>query len=63
MFVEISSLNTGMRQKRQATSVSTEELIHLLKEAIALQLPNTLEGSVESTMSYFDMIQQFDFHF
>ena len=48
-----------MRQKPQATNISSKQLVSLLEEAITLQLAETLEGSTESARSYYQMIQQF----
>jgi hypothetical protein len=43
----------------QAAKVSPGQLLYLLKEAIGSQLPGILGGSIESTKSYYEMIQQF----
>ena len=59
MFLEICSFESSIRRKPRASNISTKELVFLLKEAITFQLPNLLEGSVESTRSYYEMIQQF----
>ncbi len=59
MFLEICSFESRIRRKPRASNISTKELVFLLKEAITFQLPNLLEGSVESTRSYYEMIQQF----
>ena len=59
MFLGICSLNSSVKQKPQAANISSKQLVPLLREAIILQKPNTLKGSVESTRSYYEMIQQF----
>jgi hypothetical protein len=59
MFLEICSFESSIKRKPLASNISTKNLVALLKEAITFQLSNTLEGSVESTRSYYEMIQQF----
>ncbi len=59
MLFEFCSLRSSVRQELPAAKVAPGQLLCLLKEAIGLQLPSTLGGSVESTRSYYEMVQQF----
>ena len=59
MFFNFCSFHSDFIQKPQAVVVSAKQLVVLFEDAINVQQPNTLGGSIESLKSYYKMIQQF----
>ena len=55
----ISGFEPDIRRKPLVGNVSTRELVFLLRKAMISPQPDILEGSVESTKSYYEMVQQF----
>lgn len=59
MLLTLCSIAPDFRRKPEASKISVKALISLFQEAVRLDQPDTLGGSLESLESYYKMNRQF----